>query len=194
MSQSIAYATPLDAFSPNAIGVANAYDAYQNEAILVNVEGTIRELAVFEPDSNKTYCLAYDLSTPITVRNAGDSLLTDDVPSLHAEMSLINTASLMQGRINPDSIHIRILNGNAPRTFIASIQMPEIDISLTVVLTRPKGSALNGIGMDMSVSYYSTDDFTWAVGDVWPDNDRVEDRIPRTFLRKVSDAVFAKLI
>lgn len=193
MPQPITFATPLDAFSPNAVGVENAYDTYQREAVLVNIDGEFRELAVFDPQG-KQHCEAYDLTSPIVVRNAGDNLLSDDAPSLHAPMSMFTLDALEAARVDDSAISVRINKGTAPRTYGAFVQVDGIDITLTVTLTRPQGSALNGIGMAFAVSSYTTDDFSWATGDTWPDHDRPESRIPRTVLRKISDTLFTQLL
>ena len=51
MAMTINYAPSLDCFSPNAIGVENAFEALSEVAALYFIDGELRELAFLEPAS-----------------------------------------------------------------------------------------------------------------------------------------------
>lgn len=190
MATTINYAPSLDCFSPNAIGVENAFEALSEVAALYFIDGELRELAFLEPASPSNNLLAVDLSSPISVRNAGDSLLDDASPSLYVDTLVVSPAMLADMKPCNDTF-TAIARAAAPRSFSVTVTSEYMTIMFDATLSRPHGSVLNGLSLTLTPTYYATDDFSWRQGDAWPDAGRsVEDVIPRAIRRLAAEAVY----
>ena len=194
MAMTINYAPSLDCFSPNAIGVENAFEALSEVAALYFIDGELRELAFLEPASPSNNLLAVDLSSPISVRNAGDSLIDDASPSLYVDTLVVSPAMLADMKPCNDTF-TAIASRVRENTYSVTVTSMDITLIFSATLTRSRGSALNGLSLSLTPTYYATDDFSWVSGHAWPDENRnVNDVIPNALRRLAADAIYAKAL
>ena len=188
----INYAPPLDCFSPNAMGVENAFEALTEASSLYFIDGELRELAFLEPASPSDNLLAVDLSSPISVRNAGNTLLDDAAPSIYVDTIVVSPTMLADMKPCDDTFAVQASRVRE-NTYSVTVTSMDITLIFTATLTRSRGSALNGLSLVLTPTYYATDDFSWVSGNAWPDKNRnVNDVIPNALRRLAADAIYAK--
>jgi len=194
MAMTINYAPSLDCFSPNAIGVENAFEALAEASSLYFIDGELKELAFFEPASSSDNLLAVDLSSPISVRNAGNTLLDDAAPSLYVDTMVVSPAMLADMKPCDDTFAVQASRVRE-NTYSVTVTSMDITLIFSATLTRSRGSALNGLSLSLTPTYYATDDFSWVSGHAWPDENRnVNDVIPNALRRLAADAIYAKAL
>ena len=88
----IKYAPSLDCFSPNAMGVGNAFEALAEASSLYFINGELKELAFFEPASSSDNLLAGLSSLLVYVTQVTHA--ADALPSLYVDTMVVSPAML----------------------------------------------------------------------------------------------------